>query len=292
MDLTDVAVFAEAAQAGSLAAAARKLEISSMTASRRLASLENGLGVRLVHRTTRALALTAEGEAFLPHAQAMLEEAANGRAAIRPQGAEASGLMRVTASMPFGRKVITAMMPGFLRAHPKVRVELLLVDSVIDIVSQGIDLAIRLAPLRDSSLMARKLADSPRGLYAAPAYLAERGMPACLADLAAHDCLARTGTTHWTFQHGGRVIRQRVAGRFSANTVEALHEACLGGLGIVNLTHWNMAEDAASGRLVPVVLDDGEPEGLGIWAVYPTAKLLPPKVRLFIEALKAHLDRT
>ncbi|MBR9972808.1 LysR family transcriptional regulator [Magnetospirillum sulfuroxidans] len=290
MNLTDVAVFVEAVSAGSLAAAARKLEIAAMAATRRLAALESELAVRLVHRTTRALALTAEGEAFLPYAQALLEEAANGRAAIRPPETGASGLLRVTSSVPFGRKVVMAMLPAFMHANPLVRVDLLQVDTMVDIVSQGIDLAIRIAPLRDSTLVARKLADSPRRLYVAPAYVAAHGMPRQLNDLTRHECLAISGTSHWAFDCGGRGVRQKIACRFTANSIEALHQACLDGLGVTILADWNAAEDVAAGRLLAVPLIDAQPEGLGIWAVYPSARLLLPKVRLFVEALKTHLD--
>lgn len=292
MNLADIAVFVEAVQAGSLAAAARKLDIAAMVASRRLMGLEQELAVRLVHRTTRALALTAEGEAFLPYAQALLEDAANGRAAIRPSESGASGLLRVTASVPFGRKVAMAMIPAFMADNPLVRVELTLTDAVTDIVAQGMDLAIRIAPLADSSLIAKRLADSPRRLYASPAYVATRGRPARLADLADHDCLTVAGTTHWSFDGEGRGQRRHVRGRFSTNSVEALHQACLDGMGITVLAEWNVAEDVAAGRLLRLDLADAAPEALGIWAVYPTARQVPPKVRLFVDALQAHLNRS
>lgn len=286
MNLSDVAVLVEAVQAGSLAAAARRLDIAPMVASRRLAALENELGIRLMHRTTRALSLTPEGEAFLPYAQAMLEDEVNGRASVRPSQAGASGLLRLTTSVPFGRKVVTPMIPDFLRANPDVRVDLMLTDSVVDIVSQGLDLAIRIAPLKDSTLVARKLADSRRALYASPAYVAERGMPNAVSDLVNHECLVISGTTHWNFHKDGRIVRQRVVGRFSANSIEATHQACLGGLGISYLSEWNVREDVANGRLVVLPLADAAPEVLGIWTVYPTARFVPPKVRIFVEALK------
>lgn len=289
MNLADVAVFVEAAAVGSLAGAARKLGIAPMAASRRLASLEQVLGVRLIHRTTRSMALTGEGVAFLPHAQTMLEEEANGRAALQPATGEAVGMLRITASVPFGRKVVTPMMPAFMDAYPDLRVDLLLTDRVVDIVGEGIDLAVRIAPMRDSRLVARRIADNPRGLYASPAYLRAHGVPATAPDLVPHQCLVATGTTHWTFQRDGRSFRQRVSGRFTASSVEALHQACLGGMGIANLSIWDARGEVQSGELVPVHLEDGEPAPLGVWAVYPTRRQVPPKVRLFIQALEAHL---
>jgi DNA-binding transcriptional LysR family regulator len=291
INLPDVAVLVEAVQAGSLAAAARRLRITPMLASRRLAELEQELGVRLVHRTTRSLALTVEGEAFLPHARALLEEEATARAAVRPVSAGVTGLLRITASVPFGRKVVAPLVPAVLREHPGLQIDLLLSDGILDIVAQGIDLAIRIAVLRDNALIARRLADSPRGLYAAPSYIAGHGAPDSLADLARHRCLALTGTSHWSFMVDGKPVRQRISGPFTSSSIEALHQACLGGLGIANLSDWDVAEEVAAGALVPIPLAAGEPEPLAIWAVYPTTRLVPPKVRVFIAALEAHLRR-
>lgn len=289
MNLDEVAVFVEAVRNGSLAAAARRLAIAPMVASRRLASLEAMLGTRLVHRTTRALSLTPEGEAFLPYAQAMLENEAEALGAIRPASAGASGLLRITASMPFGRKMVTPMIPAFLAANPAVRIDLMMTDSIVDIVALGLDLAIRLAPLRDSSLVARKLADSPRMLYASPAYIARAGAPQTLADLAAHECLRTTDTTHWRFLVDGRSVRQRVHGRFTASSFEALHQACIEGLGIVGLGAWDAQEKVDEGKLVSLPLTDAVIEPLTIWAVQPTTRYVPNKVRLFVAALEAHL---
>lgn len=289
IDLTHVAVLVEAVQGGSLAAAARRLRITPMLASRRLAELEQEVGVRLVHRTTRSLALTVEGEAFFPHAQALLEEEATARAVVRPVSAGVSGLLRMTASVPFGRKVVAPLVPEVLREHPGLQIDLLLSDSIVDIVAQGLDLAIRIAPLRDNALVARRVADNPRGLYATPAYLAEHGAPATLEDLARHRCLALTGTGHWSFLVDGKVVRQRISGPFTSSSVEALHQACLGGLGIALLSGWDVREEVAIGHLLPLPLDVAEPEPLSIWAVYPTARLVPPKVRLFVAALEARL---
>jgi DNA-binding transcriptional LysR family regulator len=289
MDLVDVGVFVEAARVGSLAAAARRLGIAPMAASRRLAALEQEVGARLVHRTTRALSLTAEGEAFLPHAQAMLEDETAALAAIRPLSAGASGMLRVTASAPFGRKMVAPMIPAFMRANPDLQVDLQVTDAITDIVASGIDVAIRIAVLRDNSLIARRLDANPRKLYASPAYVAEHGAPKRLAELADHQCLAITGVSHWTFMVGDKPVQQRVAGRFTASGIETVHMACLGGLGLAMLSDWNIREDVAAGRLVEVPLADAVLEPWSIWAVYPSARLVPAKTRLFIDALARHL---
>lgn len=291
MDLDNIAVLVEAVQAGSLAAAARRLSITPMAASRRLTALEEELGSRLVHRTTRALSLTPEGEAFLPHAQAMLEHEADAREALRPSSAGVSGMLRITASAPFGRKVVAPMIPAFLDANLQLRVDLLMTDSIVDIVAEGIDVAIRIAQLRDNTLIARRLGDNPRWLYATPDYVTRHGAPKRMADLAAHECLSVTGTSHWPFiDKAGKPVRQRVTGRFSASSLEAIHEACLGGFGIMKLSAWNADPDVEAGRLVRLTLEDADIEPMGIWAVYPSARLVPPKVRAFIGALARHLD--
>jgi DNA-binding transcriptional LysR family regulator len=291
MDFAALAIFVEAVQAGSIAGAARRLGIGAMAASRGLAALEQEVGARLVHRTTRSLSPTTAGEAFLPHARAMLEAQANGIAAVRPNEAGLTGMLRITASAAFGRKVVAPMIPGFMRAHPALQVELLMTDEQVDIVARGIDVAVRIAKLRDNHLVARKLADNPRRLVASPAYLVEQGTPQRVEDLAAHQCLLPTNMTHWEFVRGGKRIRQRVGGAFSANSIEAIHQACLGGLGIANLSSWDVDPAIRSGALVAIELEDGMPDPLAIWAVYPTAQLVPAKVRAFIDALDRALGK-
>jgi DNA-binding transcriptional LysR family regulator len=290
LELADLTVLIEAVQQGSLSAAGRRLGLTPVAASRRLAALEAEIGVRLVHRTTRSLSLTPEGEAFLPHAEAILAHAEDGRAAVAGGEEVAGGLLRVATSVPFGRKVLTPMLAGFLAEHLRLRVELLLSDAVVDIAAQGIDVAIRFGELRDSMLVARRLSDNPRGVYASPAYLAEHAAPTRIAELAQHECLAVPAGRHWTFDRNGRTVRQAVAGRFAADSMEALHEAAVGGLGIVQLSEWNVRDDLAKGRLVEINLADGVVPDQGIWAVLPTRRLVPRKVHLFLDALSAHLS--
>ncbi|KQU56069.1 LysR family transcriptional regulator [Sphingomonas sp. Leaf339] len=289
MDLADLAVLVEAMERGSLSAAGRRLGITPLVASRRLASREAEVGVRLVHRTTRSLSLTPEGEAFLPHAEAILAHAEDARAAVSGGQEGAGGLLRVAASVPFGRKVLTPMLGRFLDDHPRVSVELLLGDLVVDIAAQGVDVAIRFGELRDSTLVARRLSDNPRGLYAAPAYLAQRAAPMAVAELRDHECLALPTTRMWTFDRKGTIVRQAVGGRFAADSVEALHQAGVQGLGIVQLSAWNVRDDVTAGRLAEIRLTDGVVPDQGIWAVLPTRRLIPRKVHLFLDALSAHL---
>ncbi|MDR3436777.1 LysR family transcriptional regulator [Telmatospirillum sp.] len=291
MDTDAVAVLVSTAAAGSLSAAARRLGITPMVATRRLAALERDLGVRLMQRTTRSISLTPEGEAFLPFAEALIEGEEAGRAILRSATASASGLLRVSAPAAFGRKIVTPVIPELLRGNPQLRIDLELTDKVVDIVSTGADLAIRIAKLRDNSLIAHRLAANPRVLCAAPGYLAERGVPVTLDDLGRHECLALTGVTHWTFLVDGNERRARISGRFSASSIEGLLEACVGGAGIALLATWNVRDELQRGTLVTVPLGAAVPEALSIWAVYPTARLVLPKLRVFVSALEAALSQ-
>lgn len=289
MHTRDVLVFVQAAASENLSVAARRLEITPMAASRRLVALEDELGVRLMHRTTRSISLTAEGEAFLPHAQAMLEAGAAARSAIAPAGGGASGLLRVTAPAAFGRKIVAPLVPRLLDENPALRIDLQLTDAVVDIVGGGLDVAVRIAALRDSSLIAKRLGANVRLLCAAPSYLARAGRPQRMVDLEQHQCLVLTGTTHWPFSAGGRRREIRVGGRFSSGSIEAVHAACCHGAGLALLSSWDAAEDLRAGTLDSVTLVDAQPRELAIWAVYPTAQMIPQKVRAFIELLDTEL---
>lgn len=290
MDTEAVAVLVSAAAAGSLSGAARRLGITPMVATRRLAALEQDLGVRLLQRTTRSLSLTPEGEAFLPFAETLVEGEAAGRAILRAASKGAAGLLRVSVPAAFGRKVVAPIVPGLLRANPELRIDLHMSDHLVDVVAAGFDLAIRISKLKDSSLIARRLGSHPRVLCAAPAYLAERGVPQRLEDLDRHDCLALSGVTHWVFSCDGELRRHRIGGRYSSNSIDGLYEACVGGLGIGLLAEWNVRADCEAGRLVPLALTDATAEEWSTWALFPTSRQVLPKVRVFVAALETALS--
>ncbi|HEV7308475.1 LysR family transcriptional regulator [Ensifer sp.] len=289
MNTEDVLIFTAAAGGGSLAEAARRLAITPMAASRRLAALEQSLGVRLMHRTTRALSLTPEGETFLPYAQALVENEEQARILLRGDDQGATGLLRVSAPVAFSTRVIAPLIPSLLDAHPLLRISLDMSDTMPDLVASGIDLAIRIARLKDSSLIARKLADNPRSIVASPSYVEKHGRPRTATELASHPCLPLHGVTHWTFVRAGIETHVRLQSRFSSTSIEGCHATCLAGAGITLLSDWNIADDIEAGRLVRIGLEDSEPETLAIWAVYPTTKLVAPKVRSFIDRLGSQL---
>lgn len=289
MNFLALSILTEVAAGSSLSGAARTLRISPMAATRQLSALEQDVGVRLVHRTTRAIALTAEGQAFLPHAQALLDERSAAYASVRPVTEGAFGLLRLTASVAFSRKVMVPMIADFMSANPAVKVDLTMTDDLVDLVNEGLDLAIRIANLTDSSLVARRLAGNPRLLLASPDYLERHGTPRTLADLEAHDCLPISRMARWAFRASGQPMLTKIGGRFSANSIEGLLQACVAGLGIANLSAWFVRDEIAAGRLKVIELADAVPEPLDVWAVYPSSRMVPVKVRLFIDALAARL---
>lgn len=195
MDSEGLEVFLTAVRKGSLSAAAKHLKLTPMSTTRRLVALEEELGVRLIHRTSRRLALTPEGEAFLPFAAELVNTQEAARAALSPEEGGATGLLRVTAPVTLGRKRILPIIPGLLEENPRLRIELDLNDAMVDIVASGVDLAIRIAPLKDSGLIARRLVDNPKLIYAAPAYLERHAAPRTIDDLEHHECLTWTNFT-------------------------------------------------------------------------------------------------
>jgi DNA-binding transcriptional LysR family regulator len=289
MNVSDVAIFLNAVAAGSLSAGARRLKISPMAATRRLAALEAELGVRLLHRTTRALSVTAEGEAFLPFASRMVEAAETAKAIIAPSGVSARGRLRITSCGAIGRTVVVPVVARLLRENPKLEIDLMLTDAIVDIVSTGIDVAVRIGDLKDSDLTGTVVGKNPRLLYASPAYIAERGTPKRVDDLAAHECLLLSGNRHWHFVSEGRDLQVPVSGRFTASNVEGLYDACVESAGIAVLSRWRAEADVAEGRLVPIRLEDAEPKEHTIHALFPSNRQILPKVRIFVDALRSAL---
>lgn len=290
MQIPDVEVFSAIAENGSLSAAARRLGLAPMTVSRRLAALEGELGVRLFHRTTRAVSLTAEGETFLPFAATLLEASEGARVSLKSYAGTASGILKVTAPTVFGQSVIMPLIPALLGEHPALRVDLTLSDSIVDIVGLGIDVAIRIATLRDSALIARPLAPNRRVLCASPIYLERNGVPTTMDALLSHRRIGLHGMPYWPFMQGGEAVAMRAEGVFSANSVEAVRTACRQGLGVAMLTYWDIRDDLDAGTLHLVELEDVSPEQLFITAILPTRQHVPHRVIVFLQHLETVLN--
>ncbi|WP_426078076.1 LysR substrate-binding domain-containing protein [Janthinobacterium sp. PSPC3-1] len=289
MQMQDVRLFLAVANAGSLSAAARQCETGPMHVSRRIAALEAELGARLFHRTTRAVALTDEGTAFLPHAMTLVETEDNARHALRPTPAQASGLLRITAPSVFRQAIVLPVLSRLLAQHPALRVDLDVSDRLVDIVGQGFDLALRVAPLLDSELVAKRITGNPRLICAAPAYLARHSQPATLAELLRHDCIVLQAVPLWPLMVDGTLQRVRVSARVTTSSVEAARAAALQGAGLAMLTYWDVYRQLADGSLTAVALDDAAMEQLSIWAVMPTRRHVPARVKLFLAALEEAL---
>lgn len=292
MDLSDVALFCTIVSAGSLSGAGRQAGLSPMAVSRRLAALEAELGVRLIHRTTRSLALTSDGETFLPLARAMLDAQEAAVAAFSDRAEGLSGVLRLTAPNVIGRALVMPVVTKLMEANPLLQADITLTDGITDIVAAGIDVAIRVAPLQASELIAVKLADNPRMLCASPTYLERHGPPQVLADLDKHTCLTLHGIGSWLFQQDGQQIARPIGGRLTASSADALRAACLAGTGLALLTYWDIAGDLAQGGLVEVTLQDAAPVPLAIWAILPARHHMPARVRCFIDALRASLAQS
>jgi DNA-binding transcriptional LysR family regulator len=291
MQIADVRIFLAVAAAGSLSAAARQLNIGPMQVSRRIAVLEQELGVRLFHRTTRSVALTAEGEAFSPYANTMVEAEESARGELHPAPATASGTLKLTAPSVFGQTIILPFLTTLLEQHPDLCIDLDLSDRVLDIVGQGLDLALRIATLEDSELVARRIAGNPRIICAAPHYLARHGMPARLADLDEHQCIVLHSVPRWPVLVHGELQRRRVNARFTTSSVDAVRTATLQGLGLAMLTYWDVHQQLRDGALVAVVLEDAAMEDLSVWALTPTRRYAPARVKIFLDALEQELAR-
>ncbi|RPE77305.1 LysR family transcriptional regulator [Vulcaniibacterium tengchongense] len=285
----DIALFLRVLDLGSISAAARSLDLSVAVASQRLKRLERELGVRLLHRTTRRLHATPEGAALAEQGRPLVEDLEALASGLRQAGTEVAGTLRVTASASFGRQYISPLLPEFLARHPRVTLSLDLNDQLLDLVSAGVDLAVRIGALDDSSLVARKLAVNRRVICAAPDYLRRRGVPRTPQELAEHDCILLVGRQGrqdvWRLGDGrGGEIAVRVRGRFESNYGEALRDAAVAGLGIALHSTWHACDDLRSGRLMQL-LPEYPIADTGIYAVMPQRRLVPPRVRAFVDFL-------
>lgn len=288
----EMEVFAQVAASGSLSAAARVLGLSVGAISKHLAALEGRLGARLLLRTTRSLSLTDEGAAFLPRVRSLLADLSEAEAAVAADEGALSGSLRVTASAGFGRTHVAPLAAEFLRQHPNLRLHLLLTDTLLDLVEENVDVALRFGVLADSGLVARRLAANWRVVCATPAYLERVGRPQTLADLAQHECLiiGDGNERAWNFVGPDGETSVRVGGRLASNNGEVVHAWALDGLGLVMKSMWDVEGDLAAGRLVPVLEQWRSPD-TALHAVSPAARARAPRVRRFVDFVAAELAR-
>lgn len=292
-ELDDMRLFVRAVAAGSLSAAGRELGFSPAVGSKRLTRLETRLGVRLLQRSSRRLALTDEGALYHERCQAILADIDDAEAELAQGRQQVRGLVRVTATVAMGRRCIGPLAAEFMRRHPEVTVQLSLSDSLVDLIEDGFDCAIRIGGPQDSRLAARTLGPNRRVLCASPAYLKRRGRPRTLEDLAQHECILQeriaTRRSEWRFEPRDAGVASGpqavdVTGRLVTDNGEQAHDWALAGLGLVRRSVWDVVEELDDGRLVELL-----PEWAGTSAplqlVFPSRRLLPPRTRLFIDAV-------
>lgn len=282
----ELEIFARVVSAGSLSAAGREMGLSPAVVSKRLRKLEDRLGTRLLQRTTRQIALTEAGQGFYERIVAVLAAVEEAEAFVSRRSAQARGTLKISAPTSFGRMHVAPHLTAFMEAHPDLSINLVLSDEFVDIVADGFDLAIRIAELPDSSLVARRLAPVERLLVAAPAYLDKHGMPKSVDDLDNHLCLPPHNGDMWRLEGpDGETVSLRPAGPLSTNSSEVLREAVIAGTGIAMRSTWDIGAELARGELVHVLPQWRASRHIGLHAVYPSRRFLPVKVRLFIDYL-------
>ena len=283
----EMQVFAAVVDAGSFVGAADALGLSKAAVSRHVGELESRLGVRLLHRTTRRLSLTEEGEVFHARCKDLLGGVEEAEAEITAHAGEAVGLLKVNVPVSFGLLHLAPLWPVFMARHPKVTLDVTLSDRLVDLVDEGYDLAVRIARLPSSSLVSRRLASTRMILCASPAYLRAHGAPAHPSDIAAHAVMAYTLLSigeNWQFEGPQGPVTVKVTPRMHTNSGETCCAAALHGQGLVLQPAFLVGEHLASGALVEVLPQYRSIE-LGIYAVYPTRKHLTHKVRVLIDHL-------
>jgi DNA-binding transcriptional LysR family regulator len=286
--LKAMATFARIADEGSLTAAARALGSSLPAVVRSLAALEAELGVRLFNRTTRSIALTEDGRQYLERCRSVLAAVDEAERAIKGDARAPSGQLTVTAPVLFGQLHVAPTIARFLRRYPQVHVNAVLLDRVVNLLDEGIDVGIRIGRLRDSTLIAQTLGSVRRVVVASPAYLRRHGVPKHPRELIAANCVRFAGPLGWTFYEDGAPLRLVVNGNLCINHVAPLVDACVAGVGVGTFMSYQVAAQLARSEL-KIVLERFEPPPQPIHVVYPEARLLPARARVFIDWIAREL---
>ncbi len=282
-----IPIFVAVVENDGFSAAARKLGVSTSAVSKRINQLEQHLGVRLLHRTTRKLSLTEAGERYFEHAVQALTAAGQANDAVTEMQGEPQGKLKISSPMSFGRLHVAPLIPKLMRRYPKLRIDLVMDDRKVDLVAEGFDVAIRSAfgSLPASTLIARRLAPLRHALCASPSYIDRHGLPGTPAELIEHNCLLfsySSDANEWTLQGEGEPERVSVSGSYRVNNSEAILEALKQGIGIGRLPTFVAGPDLKSGRLVEVLESYRFPDHT-FYAVFPEREYLPAKVRAFLD---------
>lgn len=286
-----MSTFVSVVDAGSFSAAARRLGVGQPAVSKTVAQLESRLGVRLLLRSTRGLTPTEAGLDYYERAARALQEAEEAEIVARGAGTSLSGRLRVCAAVTFARLHVIPHLALFLDRHPDLSIDFILDDRLIDLLADGIDVALRMGKLQDSSLIARKISSSPRRVLATPAYWERHGEPRRPADLSDHEVIVYDpsgGGEIWQFKRGTREVSVRVRGRLNVSAAEGVRAAVLSGMGVTAVSEWMFAPELKSGE-VRAVLDEWPLPDVGLWAVYPSGRMPTTKARAFAAFVEEQL---
>ena len=285
--------FIRVVETGSFSAAAKQLNVGQPAVSKSVAQLEARLGVRLLIRSTRRLVPPEAGQNFCERARRAIEQADEADHAARDAGSGFAGRLRISAPVTFARLHVVPRLPLFLAAHPNLSVDLILDDRVVDLAEEGVDIALRMGTLRDSSLTARKIGSSRRVVVGAPGYFERAGIPTAPAELSAHTAVVyiQNGIgDRWSFRRHGSEASVRISGRLRVSAAEGLREAVLGGIGLAIASEWMFAPELASGE-VRTVLSEWTLPAVDLWTVTAAGRMVSAKARAFAAFVEAELRR-
>ncbi|WP_029406769.1 LysR family transcriptional regulator [Thiomicrorhabdus sp. Milos-T2] len=289
MNIEHLKLFIRIAALLNISKAGQELGLSPAVASAHISKLEEMLGTRLLSRSTRKISLTEEGRIFLPHAQEILESVEQAKGSIGIGNRTPSGTIRLTAPASFGRQHLLPAITDFLKDHPQITIDLSMTDIIMDVIEGGFDVAIRIGSLKDSNLIARKIAEDNRVICASPDYLNEHNPIESLNDLKQHDCINLRGLDVWYFKNPESVDEKPIAiktqSRLMTDNGEVMRDATVAGLGLSINSTWNCYQQIQSGQLQQTLENVSLSDSNAIWAVYPTNRLVAPKVRLLIDYL-------
>jgi DNA-binding transcriptional LysR family regulator len=291
--LAAMQAFVRVVEAGSFSAAARALNMGQPAISKTVAQLEARLGVRLLMRSTQGLAPTDAGQSFYERAKRSIVEADEAEAVARGAGKGLTGRLRISAGVTFARLHIVPRLPKFLAAHPGLTLDVVLDDRIIDLIAEGVDVALRMGSLADStSLSARKLASGPHYVLGTPAYFARSGVPATPAELAGHAAVIYTqqGAGTWCFRQGATEVSVTVSGPLRVSAAEGVRAAVLADMGLTIASAWMFGPELESGAVQRVLTNWSLPP-IDLWAVYPTGRMPSAKARAFAAFVEAELTR-
>jgi DNA-binding transcriptional LysR family regulator len=286
-------VFRRVAETGNFSEVARELALSQPSVSKHVAALEEYLNAKLLNRSTRQLSLTDVGKQYYDRCVGILDELLEVESMLRDQHSLPTGTLRINTPVTFGELTIVPRLWEFLEEYPGLNIDLIMDDHYVDLIKDGVDVAIRVGPLTDSSLIARKIGDSPRVTVASPDYLTKNGEPDTLQDLITHKCIVYTllaTRNEWHFIGADGEETIRVKGRFSVNNPRTIRQAVLAGQGIAVTPLWLMGDCIETGQ-VKVILNKYVPTPLDIHAVYPERRFVPAKVRHFIDYIRTKLEQ-